>query len=198
MFLFLSSLRTRGSRAFLFAKRRKRQKPWIPDRVGDDRRIVPANTRIQGRFSFCHPCEREDPEPFSSQSGGKGKNPGSPIGSGMTEELFPRTRESRVVSYAGYPGSEPNKGPEGCQTKGGGGRVLRGFGKRTQNHGRPGVARRVPLPRSRRLGLRNSLRSNSPRPHSGFGTGAQPRPQAPEGGVMRSRGYEYLQPAASP
>ena len=37
------------------------------------------------------------------------------------------------------------------------------FGKRTQNHGRPGVALRVPLPQSRFLGLRNSLRSNSPR-----------------------------------
>ena len=72
------------------------------------------------------------------------------------------------------------------------------FGKRTQNHGRPGVALRVPLPQSRLLGLRNSLRSNSPRPHIEFGTGAQPRPQAPEGGAMRSRGYEYLQPAASP
>ena len=37
----------------------------------------------------------------------------------------------------------------------------------------------VPLPRSRLLGLRNSLRSDSPRPHIEFGTGAQPRPQAP-------------------
>ena len=37
------------------------------------------------------------------------------------------------------------------------------FGKRTQNHWRPGVALRVPLPQSRLLGLRNSLRSNSPR-----------------------------------
>ena len=57
------------------------------------------------------------------------------------------------------------------------------FGKRTQNHGRPGAARWVPLPRSRNLGLRNSLRSNSPRPHIEFGTGAQPRPQAP--GIWR-------------
>ena len=53
------------------------------------------------------------------------------------------------------------------------------FGKRTQNHWRPGVALRGPLPWSRRFGLRNSLRSDSPRPHIGFGTGAQPRPQAP-------------------
>ena len=53
------------------------------------------------------------------------------------------------------------------------------FGKRTQNHGRPGVALRGPLPRSRLLGLRNSLRSDSPRPQLGFGTVAQPRPQAP-------------------
>ena len=30
-----------------------------------------------------------------------------------------------------------------------------------------------------RFGLRNSLRSDSPRPHIEFGTGAQPRPQAP-------------------
>ena len=53
------------------------------------------------------------------------------------------------------------------------------FGKRTQNHGRPGVALWVPLPQSRRFGLRNSLRSDSPRLHIGFGTAAQPRPQAP-------------------
>ena len=42
------------------------------------------------------------------------------------------------------------------------------FGKRTQNHWRPGVALRVPLPRSRLLGLRNSLRSDSPRPPTRF------------------------------
>ena len=30
-------------------------------------------------------------------------------------------------------------------------------------------------PGPERFGLRNSLRSNSPRPHIGFGTGAQPR-----------------------
>ena len=53
------------------------------------------------------------------------------------------------------------------------------FGKRTQTHGRPGGGIRGPLPRSRWFGLRNSLRSDSPRPHIGFGTGAQPRPQAP-------------------
>ena len=54
------------------------------------------------------------------------------------------------------------------------------FGKRTQNHWRPGVAPRVPLPQSRFLGLRNSLRSDSPRPQNrGCGPGAQPRPQAP-------------------
>ena len=60
--------------------------------------------------------------------------------------------------------------------------------------------RGVPLPHSRSLGLRNSLRSDSPRPHIGFGTGAQPRPQAPGNGAMRHipgfdpgwRGYEYL------
>ena len=39
--------------------------------------------------------------------------------------------------------------------------------------------RGVPLPRSRLLGLRNSLRSDSPRPQTRVGTGAQPRPQAP-------------------
>ena len=39
---------------------------------------------------------------------------------------------------------------------------------------------RVPLPQSRLPGLRNSLRSDSPRPQNrGFGPGAQPRPQAP-------------------
>ncbi len=42
------------------------------------------------------------------------------------------------------------------------------FGKRTQNHWRPGVALRVPLPQSRLLGLRNSLRSDSPRPGMEF------------------------------
>ena len=36
-------------------------------------------------------------------------------------------------------------------------------------------------------GLRNSLRSDSPRPHRGFGTAAQPRPQAPGHGAMRWR-----------
>ena len=34
-------------------------------------------------------------------------------------------------------------------------------------------------PSPERLGLRNSLRSDSPRPHLEFGTGALPRPQAP-------------------
>ena len=38
------------------------------------------------------------------------------------------------------------------------------FGKRTQNHWRPGVALRVPVPRSLLFWLRNSLRSDSPRP----------------------------------
>ena len=42
------------------------------------------------------------------------------------------------------------------------------FGKRTQNHWRPGVALRVPLPQSRLLGLRNSLRSDSPHPQIDF------------------------------
>ena len=41
----------------------------------------------------------------------------------------------------------------------------------------------VPLPQSRLLGLRNSLRSDSPRPQRDFGTGAQPRPQAPRHGL---------------
>ena len=50
------------------------------------------------------------------------------------------------------------------------------FGKRTQNHWRPGVALRVPLPQSRSLGLRNSLRSNSPRPQLDFGTGRTATP----------------------
>ena len=49
------------------------------------------------------------------------------------------------------------------------------FGKRTQNHSRPGVAQGVPLPQSRWLGLRNSLRSDSPRPHIEFaGPGRSP------------------------
>ena len=34
-------------------------------------------------------------------------------------------------------------------------------------------------PRSRLFGLRNSLRSDSPRPHIEFGTGAKPRLEAP-------------------
>ena len=50
--------------------------------------VIPAKAGIQGlSFSFCHPCEREDPEPFSSQSGGKSKNPGSPIGVGDDREV---------------------------------------------------------------------------------------------------------------
>ena len=51
--------------------------------------------------------------------------------------------------------------------------------------------RGVPLPQSRMLGLRNSLRSDSPRHQIGFGTGAQPRPQAPGHGAIRSRRYNY-------
>ena len=39
-------------------------------------------------------------------------------------------------------------------------------------------------PGPERLGLRDSLRSNSPRPHIEFGTGTQPRPQAPSRGAM--------------
>ena len=73
----------------------KRQRPWIPDQVRDDRR----------RKGFA----------------------------GLLAGFRPRTPRSFC------------------------------FGKRTQNHGRPGVALRGPLPRSRRLGLRNSLRSDSPR-----------------------------------
>ena len=42
------------------------------------------------------------------------------------------------------------------------------FGKRPQNHWRPDVALRVPAPQSRLFGLRNSLRSDSPRPHIEF------------------------------
>ena len=41
----------------------------------------------------------------------------------------------------------------------------------------------VPVPRSRFLRLRNSLRSDSPRPKKRCGTGAQPRPQAPGNGI---------------
>ena len=44
--------------------------------------------------------------------------------------------------------------------------------------------RGVPLPQSRLLGLRNSLRSDSPRPKIDFGTGAQPRPKAPGGSAV--------------
>ena len=62
-------------------------------------------------------------------------------------------------------------------------RTTRSFccGKRTQNHWRPGVASGgVPVPQSRLLGLRNSLRSDSPRLQNRIcGTGAQPRPKAP-------------------
>ena len=54
------------------------------------------------------------------------------------------------------------------------------FGKRTQNHGRPGVALRVPLPRSRRLGLRNSLRSDSPRPTNRVRDWGAATPAGPE------------------
>ncbi len=57
------------------------------------------------------------------------------------------------------------------------------FGKRTQNHGRPGGALRVPLPRSRRLGLRNSLRSDSPRPPTRF----RDRGAATPAGALRWR-----------
>ena len=54
------------------------------------------------------------------------------------------------------------------------------FRRKDPKRGVPaGVARWVPLPRSRLLGLRNSLRSDSPRPHLEFGTRAPPRPQAP-------------------
>ena len=73
-------------------------------------------------------------------------------------------------------------------------RGSRGFGpprrgpfvsaKGPKTMGARSVALRVPLPRSRSLGLRNSLRSDSPRPQIEFGTGAQPRPQAPWGGAM--------------
>ncbi len=43
----------------------------------------------------------------------------------------------------------------------------------------------VPVPRSLLLGLRNSLRSDSPRRQNGRDwTGAQPRPQAPGGGLF--------------
>ena len=41
----------------------------------------------------------------------------------------------------------------------------------------------VPLPRSRRLGLRNSLRSDSPRPPNRF----RDRGAAPPAGAMRCR-----------
>ncbi len=65
------------------------------------------------------------------------------------------------------------------------------FGKRTQNHWRPCVALRVPLPQSRLLGLRNSLRSDSPRPHiefSGLGRSHARRRRAmtPSDGVFLS------------
>ena len=39
-------------------------------------------------------------------------------------------------------------------------------------------------PGPERFGLRNSLRSNSPRPQIEFGAGAQPHPQAPWGGAI--------------
>ena len=39
------------------------------------------------------------------------------------------------------------------------------LGKRTQNQGHPFVAVRVPLPRSRRIGLRNLLRSDCRPPY---------------------------------
>ena len=39
-------------------------------------------------------------------------------------------------------------------------------------------------PGPERFGLRNSLRSDSPRPYIEFGTGAQPRLEAPWGGAM--------------
>ena len=67
--------------------------------------------------------------------------------------------------------------------------ILRGFGPARRG---PFVSAKGPktigarawpfgclCPGPERLGLRNSLRSNSPRPQLDFGTGAQPRPQAP-------------------
>ena len=50
----------------------------------------------------------------------------------------------------------------------------------------------VPLPRSRLLGLRNSLRSDSPRLQTSIGTGAQPRSKASgkgAGGVTLPRTF---------
>ncbi len=97
--------------------------------------------------------------------------------------------------------------PRRCPTPGDG-EILAGFrprtarsfcfGKRTQNQGRPGAALWGPLPRSRRLGLRNSLRSNSPRLHIRFGTGAQPRPQAPSCGAMGWRATNAPSSVAAP
>ena len=54
------------------------------------------------------------------------------------------------------------------------------FGKRTQNHGRPGAALRVPLPQSRMVWAAElaALKQSSP-PTRKFGTAAQPRLQAP-------------------
>ena len=72
------------------------------------------------------------------------------------------------------------------------------FCKRTQNHWRPCVALRVPLPQSRLLGLRNSLRSDSPRPQRRCGTGAQPRPQALGTGLCFFRYPRHLPCVSNP
>ena len=67
------------------------------------------------------------------------------------------------------------------------------FGKRTQNHWRPGVALRVPLPQSRLLGLRNSLRSDSPRPQIGSGPGRSHARRRPEVAPWDGGGYMQKQ-----
>ncbi len=105
----------------------------------------------------------------------------------MTEELFPRTRESGVVSYAGYPDSETNKGPEGNGT-GALSRKQRGDSKRSC---RGGISCR--LKRPPRNGQRHEM---APRQRPGSvvagilcGLGQAPRAEIRQS-AMRWRGYE--------
>ena len=94
------------------------------------------------------------------------KDSGSPIGVGddrgeVLAGFRPRTPRGRMRGF-GPARRDPFVSAKGPKT----------IGARARPFG-------CLCPSPERFGLRNSLRSDSPRPQLDFGTGAQPRPQAP-------------------
>ena len=153
----------------------KRQRPWIPDQVRDDRRGEEALAGLRPRTTWGrNTCGVAAPHDLGEKYL-RGCGPAR-LGGEILAGLRPR------ATRGNFAGSRPRTPRSFC------------FGKRTQNQGRPGVALLVPLPRSRKVRAAElaTLKQSSPLNRVRDWGAA-----TPGGGAMGWRGV-YMQKTLDP